>query len=247
MFYEPVWSYGDYQLVRRPDTTNLYIAWYDTTKSRYRRQSTGTPDPDEARQRLIEYAQRREKPSIARLDEVSVLELLVSYVERVDQGKWRWTAEKSALGHFMAFFERESITLVSDLTLDVQERYVKWRRQQLIKSGFRGSNGSIGRELTVLRAALRDAWKRRRLESPPYIMSLPKPPPRERFLTQDEFRRLIDACTQEHLYRFVMLAIHTLQRPIVTCPHSLYRFLCYSQCASQPHQRAAERSGAGLW
>ena len=33
----------------------------------------------------------------------------------------------------------------------------------------------------------------------------------------------------------------------VTCPHSLYQFLCYSKVCSPPHQRAAERSGAGLW
>jgi integrase len=214
MFYEPVWAYGDHQLVRRPDTTNLYIVWYDTTQSRYRRQSTGTADLDEAKQQLIELAKRREKPKTAMAHEASALELLVDYVERTNRDKWRWTAERSALKHFAAFFEHESLTLVSELTIDVQERYVEWRRKTLRQAGFEGSNGSIARELTVLRAALRDAWKRGRLESAPYIMSLPKPPPRQRFLTQEEFRRLIDACTQEHLYRFVMLAVHTLQRPI---------------------------------
>ena len=214
MFYEPVWAYGDHQLVKRPDTTNLYIAWYDTTQSRYRRQSTGTADLDQAKRQLVELAKRREKPITAMQHEASILELLVDYVERVDQGKHRWTAEKSALGHFAAFFEHESVTLVSEFTIDVQERYVDWRRRILRQAGFQGSNGSIGRELTVLRAALRDAWKRGRLESAPYIINLPKPPPRQRFLTQEEFRRLIDACTEEHLYRFVMLAIHTLQRPI---------------------------------
>ena len=49
-----------------------------------------------------------------------------------------------------------------------------------------------------------------RLKHRPYVMNLPKLPPRQRFLTQEEFRRLIAACGEDHLYRLVMLVVHTL-------------------------------------
>ncbi|MEL6312391.1 MAG: tyrosine-type recombinase/integrase, partial [Pseudomonadota bacterium] len=143
----------------------------------------------------------------------SVLALLVDYVDRKIGPSRKRAAEWTALKHFTEFFEMTGVLLVSDITLDLQEQYIDWRRWCLREQGFKGSNGSINRELTVLKAALSDARKRGRLTNPPYIKSLPKPPPRERFLTKAEFRQLIDACTEEHLYRFVMLAAHTLQRP----------------------------------
>jgi len=40
--------------------------------------------------------------------------------------------------------------------------------------------------------------------------------------------------------------VHGRTDSIVTCPRSLYQYLCYSRAAPQLHQRDAERSGAGL-
>ena len=91
---------------------------------------------------------------------VPVLEHLVEYFERKTRGKWKWSAEMSALGYFTAFFERYDIVLVSDLTIDLQVRYNEQRRAELICSGHSASNGTIEWELLALRAAVRDVWKR---------------------------------------------------------------------------------------
>lgn len=73
------------------------------------------------------------------------------------------------------------------------------------------ANGSINRELTLLRAALgmaRDHYG----QAVPQILwkglFLPEPPGRTRFLSREEYDRLIAACDDE-LRLIVMLAVHT--------------------------------------
>ena len=56
MFYEPVWDYDEYQLVKRPDTPNYHIYWTPRTGERSQRKSTGTSDLQKAKQRLIDFA-----------------------------------------------------------------------------------------------------------------------------------------------------------------------------------------------
>lgn len=82
------------------------------------------------------------------------------------------------------------------------EHYVAARE----RDGARSS--TIKRELIVVRAALRLAWKRGLLPSQPYIPLPPSSPPRARWLAPDEAKRLLSACGSE-LYTFVLLALTT--------------------------------------
>jgi integrase len=74
-------------------------------------------------------------------------------------------------------------------------------------------NGTILREIGALRAAL--AWG---VESglipsyPPISNPVPVPPPRDRWLTREEARRLLAQCLEPHLRAFVMLGLMTAAR-----------------------------------
>ncbi|MCA9280907.1 MAG: site-specific integrase [Phycisphaeraceae bacterium] len=112
------------------------------------------------------------------------------------------------------FLELSGIDSVADFGLDAQQRYADWRMDRIRQDGHSGSNGTINRELGVVKAAMRSAWKRGRLSSVPHVQLLPSPPPRDRFLRLPEVKRLLNACELDHLRMYVMLALHTLQRPI---------------------------------
>lgn len=213
MFYTPVWEYRGFQLAQRPDTPNYTIVWYKPGTQRYRRQSTRTSDLEKAKEILIAFARDRARPVRSEPHEVPLLECLADYVERKVATKKHWSAERTALKCWLAFCEAEDLVMVADLTLGMQERFTRWRRDQLTRSVGRASNATINRDLDVMRAALRDAWKQGRLTHPPFVTSLPNPRPRERTLTPEQHAALLDACTEPHLHLFVLLATHTLQRP----------------------------------
>lgn len=209
-----LFEYDKYWLVRRSDTPNLHIYWCAPGSRRVRRKSTNTADLDEAKRRLVEFANvRQARPAKQSLEEVPILKLLNDYVETVIENSRFWPPEKTALRHWNEFFERENIVTVAELSLDRQDDYIRWRRETMHRQGHSGSNGTIARELGVVRAAIRSGWKRGLLTTIPYVRSLPPPPARRRFLFQDEVRRLLAACDEPHLWRFCMIALHTLQRP----------------------------------
>lgn len=83
---------------------------------------------------------------------------------------------------------------------------------------IRVSNGTLRREYNVLMAALRRAWKDKHLHHPPEIEAPRDSAPRDRYLTKDEARRLIDACETPHVKLFVALAIYTGAQGIYSGP-----------------------------
>jgi integrase len=75
------------------------------------------------------------------------------------------------------------------------------------------SDGTIIRELGVLRAALRWAKKEKwPIGELPYIEVLSQPPPLDRWLTRDEAERLLESATALHIQTFIALALHTAAR-----------------------------------
>lgn len=222
MFYEPVWEYEGAQLVKRPDSPNYAIYWTPRGASgrpsgRSQRRSTGTRDLDEARRRLVAFAQEQGLPRKRRqsTELVPLLEVVCDYAQRHIERQTPFVpAARTALKHITAFVAFTGIETVADFDLDMQRRYVDWRFDILRREGHEGSNATINRELGVVKAALRSSWKRGLLESVPHVEMLPSPPPRDRFLRVHEVRALMEACELDHLRMFVMLALHTLQRPI---------------------------------
>jgi len=208
-----LFEYMGHWLVRRSDTPNYHIYWLQGSR-RVRRKSARTGDLELAKERRIALAKRRATPPDQEPESVMALDALSSYIEKTMPGRPGEPNARLAMRYFMAFFEAEGVATVKELTLDVQDRYIAWRRAT--GKGCRAptlSNGTIARELMVLRAALNDHRKRGFLTRAPYIRSLPAPPPRQRFLTAEESRRLLAECKTPHLHLYVLLALHTLQRP----------------------------------
>lgn len=213
-FYTKVWEHDGYHLVTRPDTPNYYIYWRPP-KGGMRRVSTGVTDRAAAERRLIEHAESRRVPKKRGPHEVSVAETLNGYISQRLTGKARKDAE-SVAKHFSAFMEAEAISVIAEMTTAMQKRYIEWRRAN--STGRKApdgqlSAGTINKDLEVLRAALRFWRQEGHVAEVPHVRLLKKPPPRERFLTPEEVRRLLDHCVEDHLHLFVMLALHTLQRP----------------------------------
>ena len=215
MFYEPVWDYDEYQLVKRPDTPNYHIYWTPRTGERSQRKSTGTSDLQKAKQRLIDFAKPRLRPTAKPEDELDLLEILVDYVEPIIRNsRSRQCGEVGALKHWMMFFDEFHVRTVADLTVGMQEAYMEWRFKLIHERGYKGSPATVGRDMRVMRAALNRAWKYGILEHKKYVKSLPEPPSRPTFIFPEEAKRLLKECEQTpHLWLFVMVALHTLQRP----------------------------------
>jgi integrase len=80
-------------------------------------------------------------------------------------------------------------------------------------SGRNAAPGTINFELGVLSAALRWANRESYIDQPILISRLPTTEARQRFLTKEECKRLIEAAKEyPHLYSFIGLALLTGQR-----------------------------------
>lgn len=210
---ERYFEYGGHWLIRRKDTPKFNIYWCKPGTRRVRRKSTHTEDLEQAKQRLIEFVHEKQRPSEQSPAHVSIHDALNEYVERTLDGKASQRKAFGILRRWCEFLCASEVSFVSEFTLDVQDRYIEWRRRELRRNGHDGLNSTIQRELTVLRAALKEFWRRGYLASVPYVRTLPQPPARSRYLTRDEFQRLYRECRESHLQLFVLTAIHTLQRP----------------------------------
>lgn len=94
----------------------------------------------------------------------------------------------------------------ADIGQEVSRRYIRARRD----AGR--SDGTIGREIIVLRAALAWAVRAKWIAAAPHVEAPPRPRPRHRWLTRDEARRLIDGAVKPHVRLFIVLALHTAAR-----------------------------------
>jgi integrase len=215
-----LFEYRRHRLVKRADSPNLYIYWLRPGTRRVRRRTTGTGDVEQAKRQLIVIADERGFDSPVRdvrmapvSDRPAILDTLSTYVDRLGTNRISHEQAAITLKHWIAFCEKHDVVYVDELSLDVQERYVAFRRDSLARQDRPCSNGTVNRELGVLCAAMRYAWKRNRLASVPFVQKLPTPPPRDFILSAEQAVRLLQSCDAKYLYRYVLIALHTLQRP----------------------------------
>lgn len=91
------------------------------------------------------------------------------------------------------------------------QRYTAKRRAEGV------ANGTIARDLIVLRAALRKLWKDGRLKHQPYVAVPSRAASRQRWLTPAEARLLIDAIEDPETELFAQLALRTGARLSAIC------------------------------
>jgi integrase len=186
----------DYRLQRL--NGRFAIAWEENGKRRRFRLVAASPT--EARAAFQDFI--REHNALTRpVERLTVKDIWSDYVaekeaqERVSVSRMR-DAWKSLAGDFGALDPR-------DITPALIRAYTAKRR----KLGI--SDGTIHTELCYLRASLRFALR----ERAPDIRLPPKPRPRERHLTTDEARELINASHMPHVRLYILLALHTAGRP----------------------------------
>lgn len=205
-------EYRGHWLWKRRDTPNWHFYWYRPGSRRIGRRSAQTTDLDIAKRRLVEFVNGRTASQEQRTSDPKLLDILLRYAEVTMDGRPSQDMAFLSMDRWREFLSDEGVTRVSELNLDVQDRFIEWRRARPRGRRRSLSNATIGREFDVLRAALREYHKRGYLAQVPYVRGVPAPPPRERFLNEEECRRLLAACEEPHLYRFVLLALHTVQR-----------------------------------
>lgn len=120
-------------------------------------------------------------------------------------------------------------------------RHVARRRRQVRDS-------TIRRELITLRAALRLAWKRGKLPAQPYINVLQPAPPRQRWLTPEEARQLLDRIDEPLVELFVHLALRTGARrgAILELTWDRVDFVQGAIDYHAPHPRAGRRKARAV-
>jgi integrase len=199
-----------FSLTRRG--SRYYVQWWEAGTAR--RVSCRTEVLAEARRFLAEFQAARDTPQAPAAPTLG--QILDGY--QADRGP---KAHSPTLGQCCDTLRAHLGDLPVDLLADEQVRgYVAARR----KEGSRGaaaryraklrplSDGTLVRELGVLRAALAWAVKKRWITSAPHVQRPSAPPPRDRWLTPAEAERLIAGTRRPHVRLFVLLALQTAAR-----------------------------------
>jgi len=183
------------------------ILWWDGGQRR--RVSTGTTNEVRARQSLADFeAQLARHPLKLTLDQ-ALTRYAASRADKVvalDRLKDAAGALRRDLGHLR----------VDQVNQAQWDRYAAARvtrpgRRQTAETHTPRpvSTGTLRREFNVLRAALRLAWKDDYLTKPPPLEAPPDSAPRDRYLTKQEARQLLDAAISPHVRVFLALALYT--------------------------------------
>ena len=167
-----------------------------------RRLSCRTKDRDQAEQFLARFQAGRASPAAPEAPTIAVI--LDAYVadlaargRRSLAASWHVRPLKDAFGHL----------LPEHLTKEVVRGYIAARR----KAGR--SDGTTRRELAgTLRPALALAVREQWIARAPHVEAPADPPGRHRWLTREQFDRLVDSCVSPHVRLFCVLALHTAAR-----------------------------------
>lgn len=201
-----------YSLTRRAGTRWWYVQWWED--GRAKRISCRTEDEGQAKRFLAEYkAGAAAEPVPASPTVGAILEGYMSHRAR--------RPHSPTLQDECATLCRMLGDLPVDLLSHEQiDAYVQARRQ----AGAGGasaqyrtkvrplSDGTLIRELGVLRTALQWAVGRQWIAAAPFIERPEAPPPRDRWLSEAEYQRLVDAAGTLHIRVFIVLALYTAAR-----------------------------------
>lgn len=200
-----------YSLIRRGGK-NYYVQWWENGAAR--RVSCRTADATEARRFLATWRAGIDAPDIPAAPTVGAV--LDGYLADREPH-----THSSTIRYCCTTIKAHLADLPVDLVTKEQvKRYVANRR----KAGAQGasatyrpslrplSDGTIVRELGVLRAALAWAVRERWIPEAPFIERPPSPQPRERWLTREEADRLQDGANANHIRVFIAMALFTAAR-----------------------------------
>lgn len=150
------------------------------------RRSLGVESREQAEREFRDFVKRANTPTD------TVEEIFEAYLaEKGDSAKWNWKALKPFFGHYRP----------DQITRKACKEYIKLRSKDV-------KANTIHRELTMLRAAVR--WHNPQNQA---VFELPtRPAPKDRYLTKDEAKQLIEGAHAPHVKLFIILALTTAGR-----------------------------------
>jgi integrase len=180
----------------------FYVVWSERGRSRER--SAGTADRAEAEMFLASFLHARRQPDAAPRDprEVLITDLLADYAEergpRIVAGRRIADACTPLINYWEKMF-------ASHVTRQTCEGYRVWRGR---------SDGTVRRELGVLRAAINHAHKEGRLARPVPVYLPERPESKDRWLTKSEAAALLRGALRSRRARlylplFIVIGLHT--------------------------------------
>ncbi len=169
-----------------------YISW--TENGRNKRRSTRERDEVAAQKVLDKFVSIYENAP-PETPEIKVI--IDGYIKDRKKARSAETIKHSAKP-LIAFFGNLQ---VSELAENQIRRYARKRNR---------ANGTIIRELGVLRASLNWAKRAKWIDTVPlFHMPVAQPRSKQRWLTKEEARRLYEAATTDHMKLYVMLGVYT--------------------------------------
>lgn len=204
----------NFRLVRRSQHYAIEYWW----EGRARRISAGTADEPKARRFLAAFAAGwgKEEPP----EQPAIGQVLDGYARDRKANPERPLRAPTALDAACAALRRHLADLTPEhLTRERCRLYARQRRAEGHEIGPREArrrkptgDGTILRELGVLRAALAWAVDEKWILAAPHVEGPPTPAPRDRWLTREEAARLFAGCGDFHVLAFCHLALHTAAR-----------------------------------
>jgi len=170
----------------------FYAVWTDE-QGRTQRASLRTTDREEAERRIVDFRREMAAPLGSTVGD---------YVQAyLDYKKDRIRDHVRLVGAWANAKDTFGSLRPDQITPELCAEYAAHRR------AMGRSDGTILKEINVIRQGLN--WNKvatARFEAPS------APPPRDRYLTKEEARRLLDGCVQPHVRLFVRLALQTAGR-----------------------------------
>jgi integrase len=170
----------------------FYAVWSDE-QDRTQRASLRTTNREEAERRIVDFRREMAAPPGSTVGD---------YVQAyLDYKKDRIRDHVRLVGAWANAKDTFGSLRPDQITPELCGEYAEHRR------AMGRSDGTILKEINVIRQGLN--WNKvtsARFEAPS------APPPRDRYLTKDEARQLLDGCVQPHVRLFVRLALQTAGR-----------------------------------
>ena len=180
-----------------------YIRW--TENGRPRERTTGQSDLERAQAQFAEWLLAQGRGELCGPNdphETAIADVLAAYA--AERGRQIASAEviAYAVDRLVEFWDTLSVAAIRP------ETYKRYRRERSV------ADGTVRRELGVLRAAVNHAVKEGRLTAAPFVWLPPAPSGKDRWLRRDEAAALLRSARSEpsvrlYLPLFILLGLYT--------------------------------------
>lgn len=201
---------GKPKLIKRGDSPCWFIYIPPDSERGQSRFSTGESDYSKAERVFAQWLLERRKPELSPLEEIKITDMLLRYAEH--------KKDDATVGyhmkHLQPFFKDMRMSQLCNQAF----RDYRLQRQNAkltigkLKINKHPSPSTIRRELDTFSAAMGYARREGYIKELPHIEKPPASPPREKWLTHEEFEKLLDA-SNGSLKLYLQIAINTAARP----------------------------------